>query len=288
MNKRNYLNFLNLCDSKSNTGKNHYCPKIFHTFTTMKTGKVSYNYKLVANRYYNPRISQFYATDPLAEKYPNFSPYTYTADNPVMLVDPDGKDWVYNKKTKKYYWDKNVKSKKDIRNHKLYRYIGIKYAKIKIDINKHKITSYTIDRKSFLNYFSNEIIKNSLELLDTGKPFSFKDIRGYKENKNLIFQKGNLNKDRTILPVYYKGKKIGGFISIKLLEDNNYTKYMYRNEEKYGATIPFQLFIFNSKYNLTDGRRNQGAGIEIHYNSEQLYRLTLKLVEKQENENWGN
>ena len=43
-------------------------------------------------RYYNPRISQFYATDPLAEKYPGFSPYTYTADNPVMLVDPDGRE----------------------------------------------------------------------------------------------------------------------------------------------------------------------------------------------------
>ena len=59
----------------------------------MKISNVSYNCNcsLVANRYYNPRISQFYATDPLAEKYPNFSPYTYTADNPVMLVDPDGK-----------------------------------------------------------------------------------------------------------------------------------------------------------------------------------------------------
>jgi len=59
----------------------------------MKISSVSYNcnYKLGINRYYNPRISQFYATDPLAEKYPNFSPYTYTADNPVMLVDPNGK-----------------------------------------------------------------------------------------------------------------------------------------------------------------------------------------------------
>ncbi len=41
-------------------------------------------------RYYNPRISQFYAIDPLAEKYSGMSPYTYTADNPVMLTDPDG------------------------------------------------------------------------------------------------------------------------------------------------------------------------------------------------------
>ena len=59
----------------------------------MKISSISYhyNYKLVANRYYNSRISKFYATDPLAEKYPNFSPYTYTVDNPVMLVDPDGR-----------------------------------------------------------------------------------------------------------------------------------------------------------------------------------------------------
>jgi hypothetical protein len=31
--------------------------------------------------------------DPLADKYPSMSPYMYTAGNPVMLVDPDGR-WV--------------------------------------------------------------------------------------------------------------------------------------------------------------------------------------------------
>ncbi len=35
--------------------------------------------------YYNPTLSQGFSTDPLAEKYPGISPYTYTADNPVML-----------------------------------------------------------------------------------------------------------------------------------------------------------------------------------------------------------
>ncbi len=42
-------------------------------------------------RYYNPRISLWYGVDPLAEKYPAHSPYCYTMNNPVMLVDPDGR-----------------------------------------------------------------------------------------------------------------------------------------------------------------------------------------------------
>ncbi len=42
-------------------------------------------------RYYNPRISLWYGVDPLAEKYPAHSPYCYTMNNPIMLVDPDGR-----------------------------------------------------------------------------------------------------------------------------------------------------------------------------------------------------
>ena len=30
--------------------------------------------------------------DPLAEKYPNVSPYSYTMGNPIMLIDPDGRE----------------------------------------------------------------------------------------------------------------------------------------------------------------------------------------------------
>ncbi|MFV0482845.1 MAG: RHS repeat-associated core domain-containing protein [Bacteroidales bacterium] len=44
-------------------------------------------------RYYNPRISLWYGVDPLFDKYPSMSPYNYCANNPVMLVDPDGMTW---------------------------------------------------------------------------------------------------------------------------------------------------------------------------------------------------
>lgn len=41
-------------------------------------------------RYYDPRVSNWLSVDPLADKYPGWSPYNYTMLNPVRLTDPDG------------------------------------------------------------------------------------------------------------------------------------------------------------------------------------------------------
>ena len=43
-------------------------------------------------RHYNSDLSIWLSVDPMANKYPSLSPYTYCADNPVKLVDPDGRD----------------------------------------------------------------------------------------------------------------------------------------------------------------------------------------------------
>ena len=42
-------------------------------------------------RNYAVWICKFVSVDPLKEKYPEFSPYVYCADNPVNLIDPDGR-----------------------------------------------------------------------------------------------------------------------------------------------------------------------------------------------------
>ena len=43
-------------------------------------------------RYYNSDLSIWISVDPMVDKYPNLSPYTYCANNPVRLVDPDGEE----------------------------------------------------------------------------------------------------------------------------------------------------------------------------------------------------
>tara|TARA_R110001592_G_scaffold69489_5_gene213279 strand:+ start:4331 stop:5335 length:1005 start_codon:yes stop_codon:yes gene_type:complete len=67
-------------------------------------------------RYYDPKISVWLSVDPLAHEYQGLSPYNFVANNPIMLVDPDGRKIVnpYNKGTAEYA--RVEKIKKNIEN----------------------------------------------------------------------------------------------------------------------------------------------------------------------------
>ena len=41
-------------------------------------------------RYYEPVVSRWLSVDPLAEKYPGWTPYNYVMNNPIRFIDPDG------------------------------------------------------------------------------------------------------------------------------------------------------------------------------------------------------
>ena len=43
-------------------------------------------------RYYTSDLSIWLSVDPMAAKYPSLSPYTYCANNPIKLVDPNGEE----------------------------------------------------------------------------------------------------------------------------------------------------------------------------------------------------
>ena len=50
-------------------------------------------------RQYNPSLRRWMTPDPLSEKYYGVSPYAFCNNNPVNLVDPDGRAWYYNIET---------------------------------------------------------------------------------------------------------------------------------------------------------------------------------------------
>ncbi len=43
-------------------------------------------------RYYNSALSIWLSVDPMADKYPSTSPYTYCGNNPIVLKDPNGRE----------------------------------------------------------------------------------------------------------------------------------------------------------------------------------------------------
>ena len=48
-------------------------------------------------RMYDPTIARWMSVDPMAEKYYEESPYSYCADRPLIILDPEGTDPIYYK-----------------------------------------------------------------------------------------------------------------------------------------------------------------------------------------------
>ncbi len=52
-------------------------------------------------RQYDPVLGRANAVDPHAENYHPMSPYSFLGNNPMMMVDPDGRDWVIAQENRK-------------------------------------------------------------------------------------------------------------------------------------------------------------------------------------------
>lgn len=52
-------------------------------------------------RIYDGRIGRWLSVDPLQQKYPSLSPYNFSNNSPIFLVDPDGKRIIFSNETNK-------------------------------------------------------------------------------------------------------------------------------------------------------------------------------------------
>ncbi len=76
-------------------------------------------------RYYDPKISLWLSVDPKIENNKHQSSYVYTSANPIVLVDPDGKD--------DFYFDFEWGTYRIVRNNKPNRYFVAQYVFSKDD-----------------------------------------------------------------------------------------------------------------------------------------------------------
>jgi RHS repeat-associated protein len=62
-----------------------------HTFSAKeKDSETGLSY--FGSRYYSSDLSIWLSVDPMSDKYPSLSSYTYCANNPIKLVDPNGEE----------------------------------------------------------------------------------------------------------------------------------------------------------------------------------------------------
>lgn len=86
-------------------------------------------------RNYAPDLGRWMNIDPLAEKFPNYSPFGFCFNNPLRYTDPDGRapfDWIKNNKTGAFVWDNNVTSASN--TPKGFTYIGKEDSSIIYDL----------------------------------------------------------------------------------------------------------------------------------------------------------
>jgi RHS repeat-associated protein len=65
-------------------------PEPYHTTHHERDVETGLDYR--GARYYDSDIARFLSLDPLAANYPSLSDYSYVAGNPIIFIDPDGRE----------------------------------------------------------------------------------------------------------------------------------------------------------------------------------------------------
>jgi RHS repeat-associated protein len=101
---KDYLASIRLTFDQDGTVVNaqDYCSygEIFRSIPTTYSNKYKFTekerdtetgYDYFGARFYDSRLGRWLSVDPLADKYPGWSPYNYCLNNPLKYVDPDGR-----------------------------------------------------------------------------------------------------------------------------------------------------------------------------------------------------
>lgn len=142
-----YYPFGQLMDSRNQTGSADGRYKYTGKERDVKTG-----YDYFGARYYDSRIGRWLSVDPMAERYLSLSPFSYSADNPIAFLDPNGKEVINHyysavraffgflgvKQSTEYYTTQNLIDQARSLDPQLYSELDASPAKVEVGVGTVK------------------------------------------------------------------------------------------------------------------------------------------------------
>ena len=200
------------------------------------------------SRYYSSDLSVWLSVDPMAGKYASLSPYTYCADNPVKLVDPNGEeiDWVENLTSGEVIWMQDVTCQENTPDG--YRYIGAKYDLPDGSGSLGNVSYNTYGGNRYLGDNESAMAEINIEFIPTDSKKSYNWVQTYSTNF-FTDSKGEFAFDRIT---------------------DSYSDYVDCGAQSTDPTISCFFNPYQKTTTLSDGnRRFVGSGKEIgmHFTS---------------------
>ncbi len=151
---------------------------VFNTRQKKITGYVNLD-TVHSEATFNPQlISRWLSPDPLCEEFPSWSPYTYTANNPIRFIDPDGR----------YFIVKDKKQQQKIITALATAFNGAADAfsfdkKGRLSINREKLGDLNKDQQFLYESFNDDVVTNKRDNLIVSISNEGKTKVEYKRNK---------------------------------------------------------------------------------------------------------
>ncbi len=96
------MSFVRNSEEDAHFGTGSYFNYKYNGKELQETGMYDYGARM-----YMPDIGRWNGIDQLAEKFSSNSPYNYVGNNPILIFDPDGRDWYYTNDGQ-YLYDKSL------------------------------------------------------------------------------------------------------------------------------------------------------------------------------------